>query len=250
MPIPGFYQVDFSAARKNLVRQALSRLLDQHADKPLLRRFVATLLLEVQDLYDALIDLQEGRTLYAAEDENLNALGRIVGEPRTPYQYDDSHWLFADRTAQSPDSAAAWCVNAPFAAFLPVDDSQYKMNILSRIIKNHTLAASVPELERLTRLLTGQYISYDKTGPMQVSVLAPANLSATALNLLSRAQSSRRADDVFQLPYPATLWFDGVMTYVPDAFFCADRGEESSQQCDRARCAVKTSYQIGVNHAD
>ena len=85
---------------------------------------------------------------------------------------------------------------------------------------------------------------------MQVRTLAPSTLSSAALALLTRARNSARADDGFALPYPATLWFDGLMTYGPGPFFCADRAPEFSQQCDRAGCAVGVPYNPGVYHVD
>lgn len=48
----------------------------------MLRQLVAVFVGEVQELYDAVLDMQRGRTLYAAEAANLDALGRIVGEER------------------------------------------------------------------------------------------------------------------------------------------------------------------------
>ena len=243
MPIPEFYKVDFSPYRKDLIEQALGRMLSQHYDKCVLRQFVAAIMDEVQELYDAVLDMQEQRTLYEAEEENLNALGRIVGESRNPYQYDESRYMFADRINQRPDSSFVWCLNAPFSAFIPVEDEQYRVNILARIFKNHTLVASIPEMERLTYLLTDSLVSYEKTGPMQVTVVVPATISATAYNILTLARTDQRADDAFMLPYPATLWFSGIVIYVPDKFFCADRANE--QRCDHAPCAVGVPYQIG-----
>ena len=244
MSIPEFYKVDFDFYRKDLIAQALDRMLSQHYDKCVLRQFVAAIMREVQELYEAIIDMQEGRTLFQAQAENLNALGRIVGEPRAPYQYDESRYMFADRDWQRPDNAFVWCVGAPFSAFIPVEDEQYRLNILARVFKNHTLVASVPEMERLTYLLTDSLVSYEKTGPMQVTAVVPSTISATAYNLLTQASSNQRADDAFMLPYPATLWFDGIVTYVPHSFFCADR--EGEQQCDQSSCAVGVPYQIST----
>lgn len=236
MPIPEFYKVDFSPWRKDLVEAALKRLLSQHYDKCVLRQFTAAIMAEVQTLFDALLDLQERRTLYQAEGATLDAIGRIVGEPRKPYSYDEQRWMFADRQDQSPDSTYDWCLGAPFAAFLPVGDEQYRMNILARIVKNHTLTASVPEMERLTRLLIGSQVSYEKTGPMQVGIIVPSTLSQTGYAILTQASSDRRADNAYMLPYPATLNLSGLSVYVPNTFFCADRDERQRGDC--APCAV------------
>ncbi len=245
MPIPAFFEVDFSTYRKDLIEQALNRMLEQHYDKCVLRQLVSAIMQEVQALYDAILDMQSKRTLYEAEKENLDALGRIVGEPRAPYQYDESCWMFADRQAQPPDFSSCWCINAPFAAFVPAEDAEYRLNILTRIVKNHTLTASIPEITYLAKLVTGIDVSYDKTGPMQCTLVVPSTISTTAYNLLIGSTSNRRADDIFAMPYPATLWFDGTITYVPDKFFCSDRDETTGQQCDTAPCAVSTTISRG-----
>lgn len=243
MPIPSFYKVDFDPYRKDLIEQALGRMLSQHYDKCVLRQFVAAIMAEVQDLYDALIDLQERRTLYAARGSSLDALGRIVGEGRAPYQYDESRYMFADRAGQKPDSSFVWCDGAPFSAFIPVEDEQYRVNILTRIVKNHTLVASIPEMQHLTEMLTGNLVSYEKTGPMEVTTIVPSTIGTTALNVLTMHTTTQRVDDAFMLPYPATLSFSGIVVYVPDKFFCADRANE--QRCDHAPCAVGVPSQIG-----
>ena len=243
MPLPAFYKIDFKPCRKDLIEQALGRMLAQHYDKCVLRQFVAAVMREVNELYDAIIDMQEMRTLHEAEAYNLDALGRIVGEPRNPYRYDESRWLFADRMSQRPDATSVWCLSAPFAAFLPVGDTQYRMNILCRIVKNHTLVASVPEIERLTFMVAETLISYAKTGPMQVAVLVPSTITATVWNILTQARTDLRADSLFAFPYPATLWFDETFFYVPDPWFCADR--TNAQRCDQAHVAVGVPYQPG-----
>jgi hypothetical protein len=243
MPIAERYRIDFSPYRKDLIAQALDRMLSQHYDKCVLRQFVAAVMDEVQELYDALIAMQEMRTLHEAGEENLNVLGRIVGEPRTPNQYDESRYMFADRLNQRPGSSFVWCLNAPFSALIPVEDEQYRVNILARIFKNHTLVASVPEMERLTCLLTGSLVSYEKTGPMQADVIVPSSISATAYSILTMSGTDRRVDETFMLPYPATLSFSGYIMYVPGVWLSADRGNE--QRCDSAHTAVSVPYHIG-----
>lgn len=57
----------------------------------MLRQPVAVFVGEVQELYDAVLGMQRGRTLYVTEAANPDALGRIVGEKHAPYQYSNSH---------------------------------------------------------------------------------------------------------------------------------------------------------------
>ena len=241
MPIPQKFQVDFTPYRRDLIQQAVERLLSQHHCACALKQLVLAFTGEAQCLYDALIDLQEQRTLYKAEGETLSAIGRIVGAERAAYQYDETRWMFADKEAQGPDAASAWCRYSPFGVFVPSDASTYKLNVLSRIVKNHALCASVPELQSLIHMITDEYVSFEKTGPMEITILVPGGLSPEAWYLLTQAYSDRRVDTRFLLPYPATLWFYTLVVFFPERpenlnWFCADR--TNMQRCDRAPCAV------------
>ena len=82
MPIPSRLEVSFGQYAKSLIDEALAKLPSQFLTSCMLRQLVAVLVGEVQELYDAVLGMQRGRTLYAAEAANLDALGRIVGEER------------------------------------------------------------------------------------------------------------------------------------------------------------------------
>ena len=109
MPVPSRLEVPFGQYAKSLIDEALAKLPSQFLTSCMLRQLVAVFVGEVQELYDAVLDMQRGRTLYAAEAANLDALGRIVGEERAPYQYSDSHWFAFDRMGQAWDSTPWWC---------------------------------------------------------------------------------------------------------------------------------------------
>ena len=203
----------------------------------MLRQLVAVFVGEVQELYDAVLDMQRGRTLYAAEAANLDALGRIVGEERAPYQYSDSHWFAFDRMGQAWDSTPWWCRDAPLVECIPAEDPVYRTNILTRIIANHTLVASVPELDGLIRLVAGNSVSFEKTGPMQVRLIAPSTISTTNLVKLTTAVTTRRVDDEYAVPYPATLHVSGYIVFVPVSFFSFDKS--NAQRWDSGRWASK-----------
>lgn len=113
MSVPSRLEVSFGQYAKSLIDEALAKLPSQFLTACVLRQFVAAFVGEVQELYDAVLDMQRGRTLYAAEAANLDALGRIVGEERAPYQYSDSHWFAFDRMGQAWDSTPWWCRDAP-----------------------------------------------------------------------------------------------------------------------------------------
>ena len=240
--LPRAFQVDFTPYRKDLVEQALSRILSQHYDKCVLRQFVAAFGDECQELYDACIDMQEMRTPFEAEGENLNALGRIVGEPRAPWVYDESGWTFFDRQGQGADQTLVWCIGGPMGVSVIVEDSQYQMNIIVKAIKNHTLTSSVPELQDLIDVAFDQFVSFEKTGPNEVKIIVPASISMPRLVALTRAQDNMRVDNEFYMNYPATLDISQVMMFAPGGFLIFDT---EGRGVDQAPVAVGVT-QIGA----
>ena len=242
MPLPRTFEVDFSAYAIDLVGQALGRMLSQHYDKCVLRQFVAAFIDECQELYDACIDMQRMRTPYEAQEENLNGLGRIVGEPRTPWMYDESGWMFFDRQGQSFDQVPMWCIGGPLGTTVMVDDIQYRMNIIVKAIKNHTLTSSIPELLDLIQLAFGVDISFEKTGPNQVKLIVPASIFMTQLILLTKAHNNLRVDNEWYMNYPATLDIGQVVMFGPPGFFMFD---VEHRGWDEAPMAVGVT-QIGV----
>lgn len=226
MPLPIHYKVDFDIHLKDLVDQALSRLLSQHYNKCVLRQFVAVFLRECQELFEACLDIQRLRTVYDAEGENLEGLGRIVGEERAPWTYSEDYFFFFDRQGQGFDQVVMWCLHAPLGVQMPVDDLQYKMNIILKAIKNHTLTSSVPEILDFLDLALDIHVSYDKIGPNEVMILVPASTPMTYLYLLTHDYDDERADHRFWTPYPATLDISSIM-FVPDGgFFIFDVWEK------------------------
>lgn len=222
MSLPQSYNVSFERYTKDLVEQALNRMLSQHYDKCVLRQFVAAFLDECNELYAACIELQRKRTVFNASGANLDALGRIVGEKRSPWTYDESSWFFFDRQGQSFDQVPVWCINAPVGKTVYVEDPQYRTNIIVRAVKNHTLTSSIPEVTNVVELAFGTNVSFEKTGPNAVKLIVPSNISLTNLLLLTQGTDDERVDDRFWLPYPVTLSISDVTMFVPGDFFIFD----------------------------
>lgn len=64
------------------VQQALNRLMQQYKGLPRLTAVITALVDQVQDLEDAIYDLNEGRQIYGSVGEQLDELGTIVGIAR------------------------------------------------------------------------------------------------------------------------------------------------------------------------
>ena len=242
MLLPDTFKIDFSAEQKDLISAALTRMLGQHYNKCALRQFVAAFVAECQELYDACLDMQRLRSPYEAEGENLNALGRIVGEDRQVWNYDETSWMFADRQGQGADSVNVWCVNAPIGVSAAIDDTQYRFNVILKAIKNHTLTSSVSELLALIKLAFGLDMSFEKTGPNQIRIIVPASISTTQLILLTQSADDERADNQWFINYPATLDISQVLMFAPQNFLMAD---VENRGCDEAPVAAGLT-QIGM----
>lgn len=66
----------------NQVETAIRRLLYQFKDKPNFEAFVTAFVQQFQDIEDVIGQLLTDRQVDTATGENLNILGRIVGQPR------------------------------------------------------------------------------------------------------------------------------------------------------------------------
>lgn len=234
MPLSEDYNVNFDEYIKDLTEQALNRMLSQHYGRCVLRQFVAAIMSEVQVLYDAIVNMQKMRSPYYAEGENLNALGRIVGEPRKPWMYSDEYYLKFDTVGQTPDLVPVWCKNAELGIYKDVDDSQYRVNIIAKAIKNHTLTSSVNEVGYVIKMLLDIKVSFVKTGPNQIDLVIHGNVSLTGITLLTRGFDDNMVDDRFAVPYPATLSIRKLV-FAPIGYLMFDNAETVT---DKALVAV------------
>lgn len=228
--------VDFSQEARNLVREGLGRLVSRLSTSCVLRQFLAVFLDECQELYDACIAAQKERTIHAAASYNLEALGRIVGQQRAGWTYDDSTWFKFDTSGQSFDQAQWWCTNASIGSYVPANDTTYRMLIIARIVKNHTLVASIPEITTLVPLLLGFDVSFKKTGPYKVQLYVPDSISKTDLFLLVNSITNNQVDNTYMLPYPVTLSLEEHVIFVPSNTFMFDKVE--NHQWDAGNWAI------------
>lgn len=273
MPISDEFNVDFSIYDRDVVSEGLNRMLSQHYDKCVLRQFMAVILDEVQELYDACIDMQKQRIVYNAQSINLDALGRIVGADRRPWildedfewfkfndysrrrdyegifkfddpdtRFDDAHfWSYGGGTfTYDPvkvqdgkngfDRAPFWVTGAVRGKYIDVDDEQYRVDVINKAIKNHTLVGSLQEVQSYIKRVTGLDVSFEKVGPNQVRLYVPSNISQTSLLRITRGFTDGRVDDGWYVPYPATLNIVEIVYLPAGGWFIFDREEHGFDQ--------------------
>lgn len=240
--IPDTFKVDFSIYAKDMTSKAVSRMLAQFHNSPVFKDFIAAFIQNApQYVYDNIIAMQEENSLYMAEGENLDAIGRIVGQPRVPYQFDDSRWFFTDRIGQGIDQAPAWCSPAPLTSTQPASDGEYRMMILARIACNFCKFASHSELQYLAKFVTGEDVSWRWTGPMEGELMVRHGISRSKLGYLTKFTTTTTADDIPMIPYPATFRLSSVMYKLSPRSFRTDRGD--GWQIDAAPITMSVPFE-------
>ncbi len=224
--IPEYFKVDFTQYSKDMTAEAMQRILSQFDGSEVLKQFLGVFIKEgPQYVYDEIIKFQEANSLYMAKGVNLDAIGRIVGQPRVPYALDDTKWFFTDRAGQGIDQAPAWCSPAPLTSTKPANDGDYQMMILARIACNFCRFSSLPELQYLAEFVTGEKVTWRRVGPMEAEIIVRYGISLSKLHMLTKFTTTTFADGIPMIPYPATLNLTSAMYMLGDRVFRTDRGD-------------------------
>lgn len=241
--IPEKFKVDFSRYSVDMCAQAFGRLLSQFRASPVLKQFLAAFIKNGPEwAYKQIIAQQEANTLYMATGTNLDAIGRIVGQFRTIYRYDESRWMFSDRAGQGADQVNVWVQGAEIGNRKPAADPDYRRLILAKIVCNFTRFASLPELAYIARFATGETVSWRRVGMMECEIYVRSQISRSNLEFLTHRETNTECDDQYMFPYPATLNLSRVV-FMPRNPFFADR--EGGQQCDAGYVAVSRDLSEG-----
>ena len=227
------YIVDFGKYRRSMQDDTWARMLEQFhvpwrpgftwdhetrcwdnapwGSRPnVLRQFVEVFVRQCQELYDALIELHRLRTVYDAIGENLDTLGRIVGTDRGRPLLDYSEWFRGD-DSRTVDKSPTWVPGAPTMVLHQRTDEEFRHFIITKAIRNHTFAASVPEIQAMVKMLIGLDVSFVRTAPMTVIVIA-SGANFQHKYILGIPESNDRYENFWVPPYPAGLSIAGVVT--------------------------------------
>lgn len=228
--------VDFSKYERDLIQDGLDKMLSVFLNKCTVRKFFIAFIRQVQELYDAALDVEKFRTLYNAEGINLDALGRIVGQPRKTLSYSEEDWFLFDVAGNGFDQMPWWVTGGYLNTAEKATDPRYKELILARIIKNHTLTASVPEILFVVKTMYNLDVSYEKTGPNKVRLIVQDTTSKAQLYNLIHKENNLAVDDDYLISYPATLALEDKVFFVKKEGFYFDR--ESPHQWDTANWSI------------
>ncbi len=181
---------------------------------------------QTQDLFDALFNAMEGRTIAGAEDYALDIIGRIVGQPRVLVNQAIIAWFTPDDPAGRPDTTPAWNFGAPLFGDLPASQAQYRQLIAAKIFKNHTIHGSIPEVLQFVKLVYGINISIRKYGQGDIALVVPTDTPLNVVLTLISYTTTVRVDNDYFLPLsPVARILDVI--YRPGAPFAPDRSSGS-----------------------
>jgi len=177
--------------------RAKSRLLSQFSDSIVLNAILTALTTEIQTFLDACSQVINLRQPGGCSLGRLDILGNILDQPRKLVDGTD------------------------------LTDNQYKSMLYALSIKNRSRFCSVPEIQRYTKLLFGDSVSFEMVGPMEANISVPSGSPTDMEVFLTAKWTDKRVDNKFYMNYPATLRINGLdnLRFTPDdADRCADIG--------------------------
>lgn len=173
--------IDYSYLDKDLFDEAHARLLWQFRNSPNICEYLTALFTEVQLLFDTAIDVLDKRQLAKAAGEQLNVIGRIVGQDRVVIGAGEALFGFADDATAYGFSELIGGVPTGGGRFLELGepetgtrqltDYEYRQFIVAKILRNHMQVASACELQRIANIVL---TSVTRT---HVVTIAPATIA-------------------------------------------------------------------------
>lgn len=207
--------VDFTPYDINFTENIDTTILSQFYKSSVLKQVIGAFAAEAQELYDAITDMRKRRCILYADGINLEAIGRIVGQDKVQYTYDDSMYFIPDTENQSCDQGIAYVQNAPLADVLEPDDNTYRTQILGRIQNNMNRFSSVPEFISQASISLGIPVSVDIIAPAKVNIVVTDAASATDQYMLTLKRNSVTTEDSYYFPYPAGINISGIVVRNP-----------------------------------
>lgn len=191
--------------------RGVSRTLLQFRKSPIFLTLLAAFMSEVQALQTGIQQVKQLRTPLDARHDCLDALGRIVGQPRELVNYNLFAWFTPDFAGRSVDQASVWVTNAPLADSIAADDTAFRNFIEGKVYRNMTRYGSVPEIQNTVKRALGIDVSVVQVDVATVKLVVSDSTSDNDLNLLEKAGDTLSSDHVYFAPIPATIQVSQVV---------------------------------------
>ena len=210
MPFP-------SVTAQEYVLQAMermySRILVQFRQSPVFLSMLQAFADKVQALSDQIIATIEKRTVPQGMEEQLDVIGRIVGQTRELLSYETAPWLTPDVNYRSIDQTPVWVVNAPLGGNLVVGDMFFRQLIEGKIYRNFSYYGSVPEIQAMVKAAFGIDVSVVRSGPLAIYMVVPDSTGDSVIQWLKRTGESVTTELPYYLPIAATVYVTEVYRY-------------------------------------
>ncbi len=220
---------DFSRYELDLLKKACELTLSQFDRSPVLLGVQGAIDQQMADLYNAIVDGMGLRCLDNAQGEQLDVIGRIIGQLRILENFAEKPWFTFDADNLGYSQSLAYVENAPLGGDLPADDEQYRQLIKAKIFRNHVKYGSIPEMLEFVRLIYGYNISIQNLGLSDLALIVPDTMPAYILQNLLSYDDTPQSQRVYFMPMPTTGRFTKVI-HRPQPPFVFDRFEHGYSQ--------------------
>lgn len=209
---------------KDFLSEAREDITQQFKDKEIIDRYLQVFLAELPNIQQMFKDLLQKRSIDEATGEQLDVIGRIVGQPRDLISLDLYKYFaflgypngggYGDLNDPSV-GAPFYSAGTPTGGNYTLDDETYRLFIKSKILKNQT-AATPEELITLVKFLFGQETPvYIREGKSKFTLFFGRGLSTLEKNLLGFIS--------YELGYPSRLIPKPVGVAIEYAYFRGNR---------------------------
>jgi len=195
----------------DLQQRAFTRSLLQFRQSPVFLSVLYALMAEVQVFVAALTETMIARMPATASNEQLDAIGRIVGQLRTLIDFDTIAWFAPDKPYQTVDTTPAWVTNAPLSGSVIATDSWMRQLIEAKVSRNFVKYGSIPELKEVIKQAFGVDIGFNRTDIMTVEIIVQDNTSFNLVSLLEKYVDSPTSEHAYFLPLAAGVRVSSVV---------------------------------------
>lgn len=207
--------------------EAKKRYTTAFTDKPVFDSYIRLICLELEEFQAALKQFTQDRTLEEAEGEQLDNIGRILGQPRVLIDVDFLEFFGMEGNPRSHSfgdlfnnsGGMFFDLNERMQGSVSLDDTTYRIILRAKIAKNSTRAT--PEsLMWYLNFVFGSEATFASEGAATVVALVGKNLTPQQILLLSYVNRTGTYD-VTLFPKPLGVGLEYGF-YDPDNFFAFD----------------------------
>jgi hypothetical protein len=201
-------EIDYTYLDKDLFPEAQKRLLWQLRNSDTICNYLGAIFTEMQLLFNAVIDVLDERQLAKAAGEQLNVIGRIVGQDRVVidastqfFAWDDTPNAlgWGEREEDIIIGGGRWKeIGEPTSGTRVLLDVEFRQFIVAKIFRNHMKFASPCELSSIANIIlpsvTRTQVVTLAPALAQYHFDAPGGLTADEIAIIGDVTDDKKAD--------------------------------------------------------